>query len=423
MKRLILGCWLVCCLGLVTGCGSISKGITQAILEQEDEDERRCWITGRKFVGLDSLFQKSESTASDTPGPARLKVMKVHGIGSHAPGYSRRLLDGLVHHFGFNKMAETVKTIHMTQPGIAEDLGVLTVFRYMNEDLSRELLYYEVTWEPIIEEQKQLVAYDSTLESSARRVPFNHTMKTFVNGTVPDALIYNTRYRTPIQRSVGQTACWMLTEEWQDLPSNARRHCDVNRADLWSRVGDSNLAIISHSLGSRISLDSLQDAAFRISGNAAYRKVGEELKQKPVYLYMLSNQLPLLQIGQPLPEVSDQIGAYCSENGEHYDGRVFKKLQIVAFTDPNDLFSYSIKPDFVNRYVDSRLCPAVSNVTIEVAHITSLFGSQAFASAQKAHSEYEVDSRVLKMLVSGVAGPAGDNEIAERCEFIEAIPD
>ena len=50
----------LCCLillpGLLSGCARFSSVITEAILDQDTEDTRHCWITGREFEGLDSLF-------------------------------------------------------------------------------------------------------------------------------------------------------------------------------------------------------------------------------------------------------------------------------------------------------------------------------------------------------------------------------
>ncbi len=252
-------------------------------------------------------------------------------------------------------------------------------------------------------------------------MPFNHTMKTFVNQSVPDALIYNTAYRVPIQIAVEQTACWMLTAGWDELPHNEAKHCDVTRAAALQYVDESDIAIISHSLGSRISIDALQQTAARVASNPALTEISQRLKNKSVYLYMLSNQLPLLQVGQPLPEVHDQIGAICPADGARHDERFLESLQIVAFSDPNDLFSYEVKPAFVDRYIDSRLCPAITNVVIEVAPVTSILGTEAFANPQAAHTDYEADARVLKMLISGIGQQHGQAEVKERCEFIEAI--
>lgn len=389
-------------------------------MDHQVEDKRRCWITGRSFMGLEDLFTLDADNG--LAAPERLKVMTVHGIGSHSPGYSRRLLDGLIALFGFSRMDEVVKVIPLADPDYEGDLGILSVYRYLNAERTREVLFYELTWDSIVEEQKRIIDFDNGKEASSRRVPFNHTMKTFVNQSVPDALIYNTAYRLPIQISVAQTACWMLTENWKDLPHNEAMHCDASRPDAWLRADDSDIAIISHSLGSRISLDAIQQTVLRIDQNPALREISRALKNKPLYLYMLSNQLPLLQVGQPLPDVRNQIPSMCLPNGARRDERLLGRLQIVAFSDPNDLFSYVVKPEFVNRYIDSRLCPTITNVVIEVAPVTSILGTQAFANPQVAHTGYEADSRVLKMLVSGMGQTRGQAEVRSRCDFIEAVP-
>jgi hypothetical protein len=41
--------------------------------------------------------------------------------------------------------------------------------------------------------------------------------------------------------------------------------------------------------------------------------------------------------------------------------------QIIAFSDPNDLMSYPVPDQFADRYIESRLCRSVTNVTINVA--------------------------------------------------------
>jgi hypothetical protein len=348
----------------------------------------------------------------------------VHGIGNHAPGYSRRLQDGLIEEFGFESMDETIKTIPLSHPAFPDSLGVLRVHRYMDLQSPREMLFYELTWDSIVDKEKQLLSFDYSTEASVKRAPFNHTLKTFINNTVPDALLYNTKYRTPIQLSVAQAICWILSEEWENLPNNQESHCSANDSSYLSQFEYGNFAIISHSLGSRISLDALQEAMQHVSKRPEYQNISDMFKSKPMYIYMLSNQLPLLQLGQDLPEVHDQVKSYCTAQGDKYDERFFEKLQLVAFSDPNDLFSYTVSPDYANHYIDSRLCSVVTNVTIQVAEVRSfLFGTSEVANPLVAHSDYEIDSRVLKMLVSGFGRDHGQEEPKSRCEFIESIPD
>ena len=417
-------CWLVLTIALLSGCSSISKGITQAYLEQEKEDTRECWITGREFDGLDSLSQAENEPASATRASDQLKVLMVHGIGNHAPGYSRRLQDGLVEEFGFENMDETVKTITLSHSAYPDSLGVLTIHRYMDFESSKEMQFFELTWDSIVDQEKQILSFDYSTEASVKRAPFNHTLKTFINNTVPDALMYNTKYRKPILLSVVQAICWALSEKWKNLPNNQVSQCDVNDSNYLSQFDQSNFAIISHSLGSRISLDALQESMRIIAERPGYENVIEMFKNKPMYLYMLSNQLPLLQLGQDLPQVHDQVRSICTAEGDKYDERFYEKLQLVAFSDPNDLFSYTVSPDYASRYIDSRLCPVVTNVTIQVAEVRNfLLGTSEVANPLVAHSDYEVDSRVLKMLVSGFGKDHGQEEPKSRCEFIESVPD
>ena len=416
--------WLALTIAFLSGCTSISKGITQAYLEHESEDTRECWITGRSFDGLDKLLQVENEGVSGTGVADQLKILMVHGIGNHAPGYSRRLQDGLIEEYGFENTDETIKTIQLSHPAYPDSLGVLKIHRYMALQSSQEMLFYELTWDSIVDTEKQLLSFDYSTEASARRAPFNHTLKTFINNTVPDALMYNTKYRQPIQLSVAQAICWIMSEKWEDLPNNEERNCNIDDSSYMSQLDQSNFAIISHSLGSRISLDALQQAMQHVAKLPEYQVVSDDFKNRPMYIYMLSNQLPLLQLGQELPEVHDQTRSFCTSEGDRYDERFFKKLQIVAFSDPNDLFSYSVSPEYAHRYIDSRLCPAVTNVTIQIAQVRSfLLGATELANPGVAHSDYEIDSRVLKMLVSGFGKEHGQEEVKERCEFIESIPE
>ena len=53
MKNIKRNLGLFTCVLLLSGCASLGKGITEAILEKQDsEDTRLCQVTGEKFTGL-----------------------------------------------------------------------------------------------------------------------------------------------------------------------------------------------------------------------------------------------------------------------------------------------------------------------------------------------------------------------------------
>ncbi len=142
-----------------------------------------------------------------------------------------------------------------------------------------------------------------------------------------------------------------------------------------------------------------------------------DLQEKEMSMFMLSNQLASLQIGLSAPNVFGQIDSYCRVEGEHYGQRAFKKLNIVAFNDPNDLLSYSIAQDFVDRYLDSRMCPVVTNININVANPISAFGIEV-VNPIAAHGNYNSDERVIELITRGNRHLEQNQRLSGRCRMI-----
>jgi hypothetical protein len=149
----------------------------------------------------------------------------------------------------------------------------------------------------------------------------------------------------------------------------------------------------------------------------------EALKQKEFTVFMLSNQLPLLQLGRPKPEVTGQIEGICSSTGPRSAERLFGELRIIAFSDPNDLFSYPLPPWFLDEHLDSRICPTLTNVVLNVAPVNDLFGLGEVANPMSAHIGYDNDSRVIGLITRGIGGSDTDPEVQECCTWIEAVPE
>jgi hypothetical protein len=178
-----------------------------------------------------------------------------------------------------------------------------------------------------------------------------------------------------------------------------------------------DFVVVSHSLGSRAVLDAMQRLTnLPVSADPRLQGIAADFKAREVQVFMLSNQLPLLEAGREGQQVTGQIGAYCGP-GATKPGRFFAKTELIAFSDPNDLMSYPVPDRFAERYVESRLCPSVTNVTINVAGVNSFLGLGEVANPLAAHSGYGADERVGALIAQGAGHPGVAPLVAERCTF------
>jgi len=396
----------------LTGCSSLGKGITEAILEkQETEDTRVCEVWGQEFTGLSPYITQTKGL---------MKVLMVHGVGEHSPGYSTEFFEKLAKELGLSVTSKKHKNIQLSDHNNPEkSLGNLRIKRYLNKDRTQEIMFYELTWSDITAKEKEVLAYDNSGEYSFRRAEVNDLMKRFSNDTGPDPIIYLGESREDILLSFGQSFCWMTSGNWEDLPSDTKASCKSPNVSV---INNDQYALVSHSLGSRITIDGMQRIA-SIFGNDApqYLKINDALKNKTIPIYMMSNQLPMLQLGRKAPEVSGQKDRYCRVGGDKYSQRMLTKTPILAFSDPNDLLSYAIPPGFVEKYLDSRLCIDVTNININVAFVYDVFGMGKLANPMEAHIGYDTDDRVVALIAKGIGNKQTADIVNERCRWIETI--
>lgn len=396
----------------MTGCTSFGKGMAEAFLEyQENEDTRLCEIWGKPFLGLSPYLENKNG---------RMKVLMVHGVGDHLPGYSTQFVEKLAEKLDMPVMSSDNKNLTLTvRDDSRKNLGNLSVVRLLSKDRSRELMFYELTWSMITAEQKKILAYDNSGEYSFRRAQLNDLMKKFSNDTGPDPIIYLGETKNDILEAFSQAFCWMIKSGWDNFPDGKKLACSFDDNGLASNMAQDRFAFVSHSLGSRITIDGLQHIAGLVDKRDA--DFTGALKRKKIPIFMMSNQLPMLQLGRKLPEVTNQKEAYCEPAGEKYQQRMLSKTPIVAFSDPNDLLSYAIPHDFVEKYLDSRLCVDVTNVNINVAKIINAFSLGKVANPLDAHIGYDSDDRVVAMIAKGVGNGNTAKIVKDRCRWVETV--
>ena len=148
-----------------------------------------------------------------------------------------------------------------------------------------------------------------------------------------------------------------------------------------------DFVIISHSLGSRAVIDAMQRLTnLPVSADPKLKRIADDFQNRDIQVFMLSNQLPLLEAGREGQQVTG--GSPPVRARPTKPGRFFDKTELIAFSDPNDLMSYPVPDKFADRYIESRLCPSVTNVTINVVDVNSLMGLGDVANPLSAHLGY-----------------------------------
>jgi len=397
----------------MTGCYSFGRGVASRVMESLDrnQDTRQCEIRGSFFNGISSYLEEGKM----------VKVLYLHGIGTHRPGHSTIISENIASSLGLYvfKRPKDVAIMNPDNPG--QRLANLRIIDMRDPDASKRLLFYELTWSEITSERKRVLDFDTSGEYAHRRASFNNTMKAFLNDVGPDAMIYMADRPNLILAATQQAICWMLASDGApETDGGQSQVCGMSTLSRLSGLRKYNIVFISHSLGSRIIMDALGEIVDTLGLEqtvADYPALVADLQQKEMSVFMLSNQLAFLQIGVPAPDVFGQIDSYCRIDGEHYAQRAFKKLNVVAFSDPNDLLSYSITQDFVDRYLDSRMCPVVTNIHINVANPVSAFGIE-IVNPIAAHGNYNSDERVIELITHGNRHLEQNQRLSGRCRMI-----
>ncbi len=162
-----------------------------------------------------------------------------------------------------------------------------------------------------------------------------------------------------------------------------------------------------------------KEAISSLSISHKFKEVREGFQNRNIKIFMLSNQLPLLQLGRPRTDVLNQHKDYCLPEGNRYGERFANETHIIAFSDPNDLLSYTIPLGFKKNYLDSRVCARISNISINIAYVNDLLGFTEVANPMEAHLGYDHDERVIALMAHGIGADEMAPIISKRCEWVE----
>lgn len=321
---------------------------------------------------------------------ASVRMLVIHGMGPQSPGYSRDLLEGLGPLLGVTA-TDNIVTWEICNDASAFCYGQLTRTRFRTgPDPQRALWVYELLWSPTTAPLKAEHLGDDQLPARRlQRLRLDRELKdVLVDQRLSDPVLYVGDYREailyPVDRALRQVA----------------------------EDGDDPTVFVTYSLGSRILFDAvsrLLDPAFE-GASAAQKAAVQRLAASSRTVYMLANQLPLLELGFVKPPGAAAGAAVPLEGLEGFlaarqagfaaaatPGTSQPLLVVAAISDPNDLLSFPISPEFARRHGAGRTTLFV-NVTKSVAR-RSILGLAVHPL--QAHTGHDRDAEVLALLAHG----------------------
>ena len=331
------------------------------------------------FPGLEELFKKG-----------RAQAVFVHGMGTHYPDWSapmrKRLARGL-------ELQELAGPNCRQQKYLLGGKAQLLTADYVNPDRSKFLRSYEVVWSPLTDDAKQRMNKADNLDGfTEKRVLANKWLKDLMNNYFVDPVIYTGSQGNPIREAMKEAVRQIITDDL-DQPCDARNQENVQppaRRD----ARDDSVVLFGHSLGSRIIYDALLALSAPAPNNSP--RTMESLRRfanKIRVIYMMANQIALLDMSGAVDQTKASGGSISTLMQLIDQGR---PLDIIAFSDPNDILTYPLQREACEQF-RTKFLVNCANVFVSVGDVVM----DAFVMPTSAHTKYMVNDDVIYAIQKG----------------------
>lgn len=286
----------------------------------------------------------TEITGSDMPSdirglahsvlttPQAVRILVVHGIGCRHANWSDALQRKIASNLGFAEIeyasaspqdayrSRQVITYYPDGPRVQHEHNAITaafvdrcrdlshgrsvaiqpyptlvVRSYQHAESGKFLQFYEVTWSPLAEELKfPRLRYDGQADATRNRAWLNSAMKRHFNDKLSDAVFYLGAGRRAVETVMLEALCRMWRAD-ATISLESQSSCVFDPTG--SGIDTNRYAVIAESLGSQITFDALRSEKIQPLVDTALSYTDS--------VFLLANQLPLLELGQQVPSIED----------------------------------------------------------------------------------------------------------------------
>jgi len=331
---------------------------------------------GTTFPGLIDLAAGAGGKSAD--------VLLVHGICTHDASWAGVVVGQLMQSL---TGATSSSSAHAAAGGPQVQIVSSSV-----ATSAGSLRFNALIWSPLTSALKRQLCYDQTGKSSICEggPPFTSTRARlnarFKNGLIddclPDALVYQGVARDDIQRRMRDAILQVL--------------------DAGDAASDVPLVVISHSMGSKILFDTLLRMTEEAPGSRA-ALVAQKAVDRLRFLVMAANKIPLLSLADQqtgaaalAPAAPDSLQRLLQKRPAA-TAAADKRLTLVAFTDPNDLLSYTLQSEKYARQ-------GVTVYNILVSNASTYLG--LLERPDYAHLNYLTNPDVGRLIACGLPSSA-----------------
>lgn len=252
---------------------------------------------------------------------------------------------------------------------------------------------YNLLWSPLTMPYKiGALAYDYDRPYHQQRARVNRALKKqLIDRSFSDAVLYAGNMRKAIGYTVRQALCAAATDQ-VDLTKPCGHGVTLAGAAADPVAAESDVFVITHSLGSAMLLDALGEVASDSEAQALM-----DLVKHVRLIAMMANQLPLIRLSQMTQPPVDAPMTGQMPPGSPLHARS-TPIPVAAFTDVNDLLSYPI-PEMWHHVIYPGWDSYFTFVNFPVINARSGIGF--LANPGKAHTGYWSNPEVMKAIISG----------------------
>ncbi|KNZ33429.1 MAG: hypothetical protein AD742_05855 [Methylibium sp. NZG] len=349
------------------------------------------------FDPPNATFPGLMQLAEEPGGPLDLFI--VHGMCHHNDEWARGWLDLIAQALG--------SRADMRPSPPADPANEIKVF---SADIalpgSHKVRAHAVVWSGLTKPLKDRLCYDQTNKSKScllkpkpKDTPYPHPRAT-LNALVKDRLLNDCFSDAVIYQGQARKA---IVEQMQAVLAASRPATTLSTdTPKW--------ALISSSLGSKLVFDSVFGLTVSTEGNK--RQAGANLRDGLRHVVWLSNQVPLLRLGDESltgskPTAETAVEQFRKDGRLPVDSldalmeqrRQFKRddspLKVASYTDPNDLLSYVVRSP-VDPPQDK---PRYEVIDIVSSNSSTLLG--LLANPVSVHTGYSKNDEVMRSVICG----------------------